>query len=178
MALINCSECSKEISDKASSCPHCGAPVLINKTATEAKKQNAKAGPKTEAAIKIFKIIRWSVIAILLFIGIGYFINNPNAIPGVKVDVNPPRPVVVTTRADNGKTGLFKLRTTVYATIQNQGGEGDVFVKFLVHQGGNEYERSKSIYMQPNESVNLDVTFDEVRVIDGKISYDVQVKSE
>lgn len=27
MALINCNECGKEISDKATSCPHCGAPV-------------------------------------------------------------------------------------------------------------------------------------------------------
>ena len=27
MALINCSECSKEISDKAAACPGCGAPV-------------------------------------------------------------------------------------------------------------------------------------------------------
>ncbi|MCC5888906.1 MAG: zinc-ribbon domain-containing protein [Gammaproteobacteria bacterium] len=27
MALINCSECSREISDKASFCPQCGAPL-------------------------------------------------------------------------------------------------------------------------------------------------------
>ena len=27
MALINCSECGKEISDKAASCPHCGNPI-------------------------------------------------------------------------------------------------------------------------------------------------------
>lgn len=27
MALISCSECGKEISDKAASCPHCGNPI-------------------------------------------------------------------------------------------------------------------------------------------------------
>ena len=27
MALIKCSECGKEISDKAESCPHCGNPI-------------------------------------------------------------------------------------------------------------------------------------------------------
>lgn len=27
MALIKCSECGKEISDKAYTCPHCGAPL-------------------------------------------------------------------------------------------------------------------------------------------------------
>ena len=28
MSLINCQECGKEISDKATSCPNCGCPVL------------------------------------------------------------------------------------------------------------------------------------------------------
>ncbi len=28
MALINCKECGKEISDAATVCPHCGAPVV------------------------------------------------------------------------------------------------------------------------------------------------------
>ena len=27
MALINCPECAKQISDKAGSCPHCGHPM-------------------------------------------------------------------------------------------------------------------------------------------------------
>ena len=29
MALINCTECNKEISDKAQTCPGCGAPVAV-----------------------------------------------------------------------------------------------------------------------------------------------------
>lgn len=33
MALINCNECGKQISDQASSCPHCGAPVAGNPAA-------------------------------------------------------------------------------------------------------------------------------------------------
>jgi DNA-directed RNA polymerase subunit RPC12/RpoP len=28
MALIKCSECGKDVSDKAASCPNCGAPLL------------------------------------------------------------------------------------------------------------------------------------------------------
>ncbi len=27
MALINCSECGKDVSDKAAACPNCGAPL-------------------------------------------------------------------------------------------------------------------------------------------------------
>ena len=39
MALINCNECKKEISDKASACPHCGAPVekVFDETDTQKK---------------------------------------------------------------------------------------------------------------------------------------------
>ncbi len=29
MALINCEECRKEVSDKAASCPNCGAPLQV-----------------------------------------------------------------------------------------------------------------------------------------------------
>ncbi|PKN65528.1 MAG: hypothetical protein CVU57_10260 [Deltaproteobacteria bacterium HGW-Deltaproteobacteria-15] len=31
MSLIQCAECGKEISDKAASCPHCGAPTKHGK---------------------------------------------------------------------------------------------------------------------------------------------------
>lgn len=30
MALILCSECSKEISDKAQVCPYCGCPIITD----------------------------------------------------------------------------------------------------------------------------------------------------
>ena len=35
MALIKCYECSKEISDKANSCPHCGAPKIDSKSTSQ-----------------------------------------------------------------------------------------------------------------------------------------------
>lgn len=31
MAMINCPECGKEVSDKATSCPNCGAPLSVHK---------------------------------------------------------------------------------------------------------------------------------------------------
>lgn len=31
MALIRCPECRREVSDKAASCPHCGAPIAAKK---------------------------------------------------------------------------------------------------------------------------------------------------
>ena len=40
MALINCPECGKEVSDKATSCPKCGAPTEYGKK--ETKKERIK----------------------------------------------------------------------------------------------------------------------------------------
>lgn len=31
MALIYCKDCGQQISDKATNCPHCGAPIADNK---------------------------------------------------------------------------------------------------------------------------------------------------
>ena len=39
MALISCAECGKEISDKAQSCPVCGAPTAFAKNQSEKKKK-------------------------------------------------------------------------------------------------------------------------------------------
>lgn len=49
MALIKCSECGKEVSDKASSCPNCGAPIKED----EIKKRN-KCGYKNREKISYY----------------------------------------------------------------------------------------------------------------------------
>lgn len=46
MALIKCTDCGKEISDKAKSCPNCGCPVVLE---TENSKENA---PEKENEVK------------------------------------------------------------------------------------------------------------------------------
>ena len=51
MALIKCSECGREISDKASSCPHCGCPVtgkeeLLEKPSVEKEVSEGKSEAK------------------------------------------------------------------------------------------------------------------------------------
>lgn len=43
MALINCPECGKEISDKAASCPNCGCPIkIISSENTHMQKMHEK----------------------------------------------------------------------------------------------------------------------------------------
>lgn len=105
-------------------------------------------------------------------------INNPHAIPGMEVKINMPNPVVMTSRANDGNSSLFKEKTTVYATILNQGGNGNVLVTFHVYQDGNDYDRSKSIYLAANESMDMEVTFDEVRRLGGQITFNVETRAE
>ena len=116
------------------------------------------------------------IVAVLLIGGGLMVINNPNAIPGVKLEINTPKPVVVTSRADGSKSGLLKARTTVWATVQNQGGDGNIVVTFHVYQNGNDYDRSKQIYLLANESQDLEVTFDEVKMLEGEITFHVDAQ--
>jgi hypothetical protein len=54
MALIACKECGKDISDKASSCPSCGAPVgtaIATSSSTAEPKKNRKTTPVAWAAL-------------------------------------------------------------------------------------------------------------------------------
>jgi RNA polymerase subunit RPABC4/transcription elongation factor Spt4 len=87
-------------------------------------------------------------------------------------------PVVIDSRADGSKSGIFNARTTVKASIQNQGGPGSVLVTFSVYQGGNVYDRSKLIYLNTYEIQNIEMVFEEVNYIDGEITYDVNAVAQ
>ena len=70
MALINCPECGKEISDMAPACPHCGYssnPATAQKSFSEASKKNIK---------------KWGIIGV---IGITLMIMFILLIPKIKV---------------------------------------------------------------------------------------------
>ncbi len=47
MALINCTECGNEVSDKAFSCPKCGAPIAVDKI--ESKQPLVVVAPKSRS---------------------------------------------------------------------------------------------------------------------------------
>ena len=64
MALINCPECHREISDKAESCPHCGFPLVVELT------QAVESGQQLQVKAK-------SGIADGVKIGAGMFIVLP-----------------------------------------------------------------------------------------------------
>lgn len=69
MALINCPECGKEVSDKAKTCIHCGYPINVSKIKT-----NDEIIEQTKQKKKISLIV--FIILIILGIGIGIFSYN------------------------------------------------------------------------------------------------------
>jgi TM2 domain-containing membrane protein YozV len=71
MALINCGECGKQISDQAAACPHCGAPVT-------GRYQPAT----TPVVVKIPKSRSTAVALAILLGGLGihkFYLNQPRS---------------------------------------------------------------------------------------------------
>lgn len=71
MALIKCEECEKQVSDKAQSCPNCGAPIVVSKSSPllypqEPSKSKAKISPSAWFAL------------ILLVIGAFWLFQTPS----------------------------------------------------------------------------------------------------
>ena len=88
MALIKCSECSAEISDKASCCPKCGSPVAVQKQSPSVNfgvqynnGSNPGATPEFVAKNKRNLRVRISVLVIVAFgivIAVFTLQNNEN----------------------------------------------------------------------------------------------------
>lgn len=79
MAIIKCAECGKDISNKASSCPNCGAPVAVQNGVTDGTTES-KYEPKKKTlpnkAILVTGIICVGVIA-CLFVAFGVVHQKP-----------------------------------------------------------------------------------------------------
>lgn len=67
MALIKCSECGKEISDQAESCPNCGCPIRSNETISDIEIKPKKLNKKMIiVAIAVILIIAAGVTSFFL----------------------------------------------------------------------------------------------------------------
>lgn len=64
MALINCSRCGKQISDKSNRCIHCGFIVFNDKT-------KEKINNFGKIYLLIFKFLIWVIIGYILSVNLG-----------------------------------------------------------------------------------------------------------
>jgi hypothetical protein len=85
MALIACPECSREVSDRASACPHCGAPVGPQ-----------RADPPGAPDISYAGLRRWlAILVVVLMVGALVFGSKRAPAPYVPLSARaePPPPV-------------------------------------------------------------------------------------
>lgn len=81
MALIKCFECGKEVSDKASSCPNCGYPIIKeqvpdkqdNSNSIEPNEVSINSSTKKNNAKRLIPII---LIAAIIIMAMGVILNN------------------------------------------------------------------------------------------------------
>ncbi|MFC3217278.1 zinc-ribbon domain-containing protein [Comamonas sp. JC664] len=84
LALINCNECGKQISDQASSCPHCGAPVAGNPAAPSVAAPSVAASSLAAETVKnpsTFKYILYGTFVVV--VAISCMSGGKRAIPRV-----------------------------------------------------------------------------------------------
>lgn len=65
MALIKCNECGKDVSDKASTCPNCGAPIKLEEIYNDEEKE----------IITVYCSKVAMIVIGLFFIGVGIYIS-------------------------------------------------------------------------------------------------------
>ena len=68
MALVTCADCSREVSERAQACPHCGAPIAARSEASQ-RVRTAEDNPLTRSRgcgdIVLFLLILPVVLALL-----------------------------------------------------------------------------------------------------------------
>lgn len=89
MALISCSECNHQVSDKAEACPKCGAPIASARE-TVAAGTHVRTVQETSKKFKLQTLISVSLIIVGVVWLITVFNNpqsEPSAIPGLLIFV-------------------------------------------------------------------------------------------
>src|SRR3989442_1261560 len=114
MALITCSECQREISAKASTCPHCGAPIKAGPTASPETKARRRTSP-----------VAWVALGILIAIGAAFLLYSGQSRTFREAGL-PPMPVEVAYRESLvGRGRVIVMKNTserqlsVLAAFQN-----------------------------------------------------------
>lgn len=77
MAIINCKECGKEISNTAETCPHCGIKIVANQTTTVNQvKTDTKVKTDSDSKRALYALIG----IIILLVSLGMFFSGLNNI--------------------------------------------------------------------------------------------------
>lgn len=169
MALIKCVECGKEISDKASSCPNCGAPISAQSAVIDETKE-IKHAPKKKTFPKKTLIIACSIIGIAIITGIAYFgltlysdihdKNEAQAQAAAAQAALPPPPVTLINTIENLQAHSWKSipmtlpysgTLTIEASIENGNG---IHIELINREDLVVFENKGSYGVYPNFSAS------------------------
>ena len=73
MALIKCSECGADVSEKALQCPKCGCPIEISIDERKSKKQEQLKKNAVKIVVALFIVLLFSIIIIIIGKDVGYY---------------------------------------------------------------------------------------------------------
>ena len=148
MSLIKCSECGKDISDKASACPNCGAPSgLKSETSSRSKQPFILRRPISG------KTAAWVTVAALVLLWIGSHSNNSKSSgtetilhsfrhsdPTGNLILDQAGNVYGVTIGESGRGAVFKIAPDGTETVFHSVSVPDVFPKsFILDHAGNLY---------------------------------------
>ncbi len=98
MALINCKECGKEVSNMAEICPHCGVKIIANQTKT-----NTKVNADSNNKGALYALIG----IIILLVSLGMFFGGLNNISNKSISTSATQSASVSrTNYDKIKDGM------------------------------------------------------------------------
>lgn len=127
MALITCPECKNSISDQASSCPQCGAPVNLKKSIHE----NTNKNNGCLKGLAIFAIIIF-IIGIAGALGVGSESNSINSTDTSVNSINEPE--------DHTIEAFVYAQEQIEQQIKSpSSAEWPTAYESLLHQKGNVY---------------------------------------
>ena len=126
MALINCPECSNQVSDKAKSCPKCGYRI--------AKKKVDK-----KVIVICLAVLFAFVLVGVIYIGLGSKINNSNGNRGKGFDEDKTKVIrLYKDSAVTTDTCMFTLRGyTINTRIEPQNYSGGYYYHYFEASSGN-----------------------------------------
>ena len=120
MALINCPQCGKQVSDKAPRCPHCGLDMTVPYQPPQPQPQKTEAPPKKPRKVWLI-VAAVAGVVIIVAIALWFFVFN-----NTKTNETP---IVETAR----ESTAFPYKTSFTGTI---GSRGSMYIDGL---GGGSY---------------------------------------
>lgn len=126
-----------------------------------------------EYFLKVFVILfepmkNIGLILLGVIVTIGY-LHYSGYLNSITDEIIPAKPKIVSFSCDDTSTNLGDLEYSmrVVVNVRNMGGSGNVVIEADGYQGRDKWTKSEMIYMNPQQTSKITITFDEVSLFGG-----------